>query len=190
MNEKNKIVSLYSLTKLYLALVGSLATIIMPGIPSKIICFVAANILAAVSGVWPVFFKRVMKSIGVLFLILVIIQTLFYPGKTILASFWIFSLKLEGLLFALKLGFVLLAVGGFLAWFFIVTTERDLVLALEKRWTPHPTCTTADWARSAVAFMSSKAVISGVGENRFAPQNMLSIQEAVVLAQKLLETMN
>lgn len=133
MNEKNKIVSLYPLTKLYLALVGAVATIIMPGIPGKVICFIAANILAAISGVWPVFFKRVMKSIGILFLILVIIQTLFYPGETILASFWIFSLKLEGLLFALKLGFVLLAVGGFLAWFFIVTTERDLVLALEKK---------------------------------------------------------
>lgn len=133
MNVNNKIVSLYPLTKLYLAIVGVIISIMMPGIVSKILCFVAVNILAALSGVWPVFFKRVKNSIGILFLILIVIQTLFYPGKQVIYSFWIFSLKMEGLLFALNLGFVLLSVGGFLIWFFAVTQEKDLVLALEKQ---------------------------------------------------------
>lgn len=133
MNVNNKIVSLYPLTKLYLAIVGVIISIMMPGIASKILCFVAVNILAALSGVWPVFFKRVKNSIGILFLILIVIQTLFYPGKQVIYSFWIFSLKMEGLLFALNLGFVLLSVGGFLIWFFAVTQEKDLVLALEKQ---------------------------------------------------------
>ena len=133
MNVNNKIASLYPLTKLYLAIVGVIISIMMPGIVSKILCFVAVNILAALSGVWPVFFKRVKNSIGILFLILIVIQTLFYPGKQVIYSFWIFSLKMEGLLFALNLGFVLLSVGGFLIWFFAVTQEKDLVLALEKQ---------------------------------------------------------
>lgn len=133
MKEKNKIVSLYPLTKLYLAVVGVIISIMMPGIFSKVLCFAAVNILAALSGIWPVFFKRVKNSIGILFLILIVIQTLFYPGKQIICSFWIFSLKMEGFLFALNLGFVLLSVGGFLIWFFAVTQEKDLVLALEKQ---------------------------------------------------------
>lgn len=133
MKDKNNIVSLYPLTKLYLASVGVVIALIMPGILSKVICFVAANILAAISGIWSVFLKRVKNSVGILFLILIVIQTLFYPGEHIIFSFWIFSLKMEGFLFALKLGFTLLCVGGFLIWFFAVTTEKDLVLALEKQ---------------------------------------------------------
>ena len=46
--------------------------------------------------------------------------------------FWIFNAKLEGILFALKLGITLMGVGGSLIWFFSVTQEKDFVLALEK----------------------------------------------------------
>ncbi len=133
MNENNKIVSLYPLTKLYMAIVGVIISIMMPGIMSKVLCFIAVNVLAAFSGVWPLFFKRVKNSIGILFLILIVIQTLFYPGEKVICSFWIFSLKMDGLMFALNLGFILLSVGGFLIWFFAITQEKDLVLALEKQ---------------------------------------------------------
>lgn len=133
MEQNNKIASLYPLTKFYLAIVLTVISIMLPGTVCKAVCFVVINMVAAFSGIWPVFIRRVKNSVGVLFIILVLIQTFFYPSGTVMFSFWIFSAKLEGLLFALKLGFVLLCVGGSLIWFFAVTTEKDFVLALEKQ---------------------------------------------------------
>lgn len=131
--EKNKIVELYPLTKFYLAIAAAIVAIVLPGIVSKVICFFALNILAIVSGVYPVFIRRVRNSVGILFLVLLVVQTFFAPGETVLFSFWIFNAKLEGLFFALKLGFILASVGSALIWFFAVTTEKDFVLALEKK---------------------------------------------------------
>lgn len=133
MDQNNKIVSLYPLTKFYLAIVFVVVSIAMPGIVSKIICFVLINILAGMSGVWPVFIRRVKNSVGILFIILVIIQTLFSPGEDVIFSFWIFEAKWEGLMIALNLGFTLMCVGGSLIWFFAVTKEKDFVLSLEKQ---------------------------------------------------------
>ena len=130
---KNKIVELYPLTKFYLAIAAAIVAIVLPGILSKVICFLALNVLAIVSGVYPVFIRRVRNSVGILFLVLLVVQTFFAPGETVLFSFWIFKAKLEGLLFALKLGFILASVGSALIWFFAVTTEKDFVLALEKK---------------------------------------------------------
>lgn len=130
---KNKITELYPLTKFYLAIAAAIVAIVLPGIVSKVICFVALNILAMVSGVYTVFIRRVRNSVGILFLVLLVVQTFFAPGETVLFSFWIFEAKLEGLLFALKLGFILASVGSALIWFFTVTTEKDFVLALEKK---------------------------------------------------------
>jgi len=45
----------------------------------------------------------------------------------------------------------------------------------------------SSWAKSAVAFMAEKGFVNGVGDNQFAPQKTLSIQEAVVIAQGMLE---
>lgn len=131
--KENKIVALYPMTKFYITIAIVIVAVILPGIISKAICFVGLNILALASGVYRTFVKRVKNSVGVLFIILVIIQTFFSAGDTILFSFWIFNAKLEGLLFALKLGFILANVGGCLIWFFAVTTEKDFVLALEKK---------------------------------------------------------
>lgn len=130
--KQNKIAQLYPMTKFYMSIAIAATAIILPGIISKVICFAVVNILAMISGVYPVFIKRVKNSVGVLFIILLIIQTFFAAGDTILFSFWIFNAKLEGLLFALKLGFVLASVGSALIWFFLVTKEKDFVLALEK----------------------------------------------------------
>lgn len=133
MNQENKIVALYPLTKFYLSLVVVIISILATDILGKLICFIVINIIAALSGVWSVFIKRVKNSVGILFLILLVIQTLFYSGGTVMFSFWIFSAKWEGLIFALKLGLTLVCVGGSLIWFFSVTKEKDFVLSLEKQ---------------------------------------------------------
>lgn len=43
------------------------------------------------------------------------------------------------------------------------------------------------WARDSVAFMADKGIVKGVGDNQFAPQKLLSIQEAVSMAYRMLE---
>ena len=47
----------------------------------------------------------------------------------------------------------------------------------------------AGWAKSEVAFMSGKGIVKGVGDNQFAPTRTLSIQEAVIMANRMLETL-
>ena len=42
------------------------------------------------------------------------------------------------------------------------------------------------WAKSEVAFMSGKDIVKGVGDNKFAPTRTLSIQEAVIMANRML----
>ena len=79
MKQGNKIVGLYPLTKFYLAIVLVVLDIIMPGILSKLVVFVIINIIAALSDVWKSFIRKVRNSVGVLFVILLFIQTFFYP---------------------------------------------------------------------------------------------------------------
>ncbi len=45
----------------------------------------------------------------------------------------------------------------------------------------------SDWARSAVYFMNENGIIAGVGGNRFAPGDTASREQAVVIAQRMLE---
>ncbi len=130
--QKNKIAALYPMTKFYMALVVAIITLLLPGIQLKAICFICLCILAAASGAGKVFVKRMLKSIGVIVLILLIIQTLFYPTGTPIFSFWIFTAKWEGLFVALRLSLNFAGAGGAIIWFFSLTTERDFVLALEK----------------------------------------------------------
>lgn len=43
------------------------------------------------------------------------------------------------------------------------------------------------WAKSEVAFMAEKGIVKGVGDNKFAPTKTLSIQEAMTMANRMLE---
>lgn len=133
MDNNNKIVSLYPLTKLYIAFFIIVASIILPGILGKICCFIVLNIIAVLSNSWKIFINRVKNSVGILFIIMIIIQTFFYPTGRVMFSFLGFSAKYEGLIFAINLGLILMCVGGSLIWFFAVTKEKDFVLALEKK---------------------------------------------------------
>ncbi len=131
-SQSNRIVSLYPLTKFYVSVALVIIGMVMPGLVSKLVCFVLINVLAVASGVWPVFIRRVRNSVGALFALLVLIQMFFSTGEQFIFSFWIFNAKWEGLMFALNLGLILMCVGGSLIWFFAVTKEKDFVLSLEK----------------------------------------------------------
>ncbi len=47
----------------------------------------------------------------------------------------------------------------------------------------------SSWAKSAVAFASSKGIVSGVGDDQFAPQRSIAIQEAAVMTLRMLENL-
>lgn len=132
MKQENKIVGFYPLTKFYLAIVLVVLDIIMPGILSKLVVFVIINIIVALSDVWKSFIRKVRNSVGVLFVILLFIQTFFYPRGEVIFSFWIFNAKLEGILFALKLGITLMGVGGSLIWFFSDYTGKGFCISFGK----------------------------------------------------------
>lgn len=48
----------------------------------------------------------------------------------------------------------------------------------------------ADWAKSEVAFMADREFVKGVGSNKFAPKSTLAIQEAVIMAYRMLEKLS
>lgn len=131
--KKNTIKNLYPMTKFYIALLMAIVGVLMPTILSKFIWFVLISFMAILSGVSRVFFRRVISSIGVLFVVLIIIQTLFHPGEEVIFEIWHLQGKMEGLLFALNLGLNLLSIGGALIWNFSVTSEKDFVYAIEQK---------------------------------------------------------
>lgn len=47
----------------------------------------------------------------------------------------------------------------------------------------------SSWAKNAVAFMNSKSIVSGVGGNQFDPQGSASIEQALLIALKMFETL-
>ena len=47
----------------------------------------------------------------------------------------------------------------------------------------------AGWARNAVAFMSGREIVTGVGNNRFSPKGSASIEQALLISLKMFETL-
>ena len=45
------------------------------------------------------------------------------------------------------------------------------------------------WARDAVAFMSGKEIVNGMGENRFEPASGAAIQQALVIALRMFQNL-
>ncbi|WP_018658979.1 energy-coupling factor transporter transmembrane component T [Allofustis seminis] len=130
---KNRITTLYPLTKCAFSLLIVLVAITTFNIYGKLAILAAINLLAALSGVWQLFNQRLFKSVGILIVLITLLQTFFYPGHDVLFALGRFTATREGLTFALKLGLNLANIGGAIIWLFTVTTEKDFVLALEKQ---------------------------------------------------------
>lgn len=128
---KEKIVGLYPLTKFSMVISAVIIGIVMRNIWGLIIWFAVLNILALITGVYKKFFKAVYGGVGILALLMLIMQGLFYPGEKILLSIGIFSFKAEGLLYAVRLSLILFIVAGAFIWYFQVTTHKEFVYSLE-----------------------------------------------------------
>lgn len=130
--KSNRIVELYPLTKFVWAVAVAVISALMPSAAGKYICFLGLSILAALSGSFGIFVKRVRNFVCPIVFLLLVIHTFFVPGENVLFQFWILTAHRDRLLYALSLGGNIFCMAGAVIWFFSITSERDFVLCLEK----------------------------------------------------------
>lgn len=82
------------------------------------------------------FIGTISKTLLVLIVMMFVLQAFFYPGETILWRIGIFSIKMEGLEYALSLSSKILVTGGSIILYFMVTSVAHFIYSLEKRGLP------------------------------------------------------
>jgi len=117
------------LTKLVLSFSLILIGFLGPGFWLTTLVFIVVLVPLSFWGkIGPEFLRRTFRLILPLVAFLLVMQSLFYPGgKTILFSFWIFSVKLEGIRFGyLTASRIMTMVGSFLL--LLLTTHPSLLM--------------------------------------------------------------
>lgn len=127
----NYIKSLYPTTKFIFVICFSIVVIVVTNYYALVSLFLLLNILAICSRSYKIFITTVIKQFTAILIIVIIMQGLFYKGDTVLFSFWILSIKLEGILYAIGLALMILNIGSALLLFFNTTSVKDFVFALE-----------------------------------------------------------
>lgn len=134
MTDGNKYLhKLYPFTKLLYVLVFSVIAIISPSWEYLYSLFLILCLFAATGSNLLLFLKRLSQSVLFLFCLIFILQTMFRPGTQVLFHVWIFTAKMEGVIYALRLCGILLMVASSFLLFFQTTELKDLILAMEKR---------------------------------------------------------
>lgn len=123
---------LYPYTKLVYLLVTSIICIIAPHFIYGYILFALLCIMAITGSDFKAFINSVRKSVLFLFIMIFLLQSLFRTGEHVLFNIWIFSVKLEGVLYAAKLCSILLVIASSFILFFQTTDLQKLILAMEK----------------------------------------------------------
>lgn len=123
---------LYPYTKLVYLLVTSVIAIISPSWIYNYVLFAILCIFAATGSDFKPFIKSLCKSVLFLFTMIFVLQSLFRSGEHVLFKVWIFSVKLEGVLYAANLCGILLVIASSFILFFQTTDLQDLILAMEK----------------------------------------------------------
>jgi energy-coupling factor transport system permease protein len=129
---------LHPLTKLVLVLFCLVLGLFLPGVWLTYAAFVLILLpLAAWAGILPQFVSAVFKTALPIVISLFLVQGLFWPNGTPIASLGPLSLKQEGVAFAIRsAGRFIMIVGSFLLLTF--TTRPDgLMLALSQRGVPN-----------------------------------------------------
>lgn len=129
---------LHPMTKLALVIFCLVLGLFLPGVWPTYAAFVLIILpLAAWAGILPPFLKAVFKTALPIVISLFLVQGLFWPGGTPIATLGPLSLKQEGVVFAIRsAGRFIMIVGSFLLLTF--TTRPDgLMLALSQRGVPN-----------------------------------------------------
>lgn len=129
---------LHPLTKLVYVLVCLLIGWLIPGVWSPyIVLLIGVVPVALIARVLPEVIKNTIKTAIPFAISLIIVQGLFWTGGTIVRQLGPFSLKAEGLLFAIRgTGRIILAVSGFLLLNY-TTRSDELMLALSQKGLPN-----------------------------------------------------
>lgn len=134
MLESNKYLhKLYPFTKLLYILVFSIIAILTPNWGYLYGIFLLLCIFAATGSQLIPFLKKISHSVLLLFCLIFLLQTMFRQGTDVIFRIWIFSAKMEGVLYALRLCGILLVIASSFILYFQTTELRDLILAMEKK---------------------------------------------------------
>ncbi|WP_240510226.1 energy-coupling factor transporter transmembrane component T [Virgibacillus profundi] len=126
------IVNLYPTTKFLIVLFLALSAFITPGYIWSYLVLPICMFLAYLAGCFKEFSNLAIKALLLIVLFIFLLQAFFYPGQEILWQWGIFSVKQEGIQFALSLTSKIVAVASSLLLFFRITKVKDLVSSLEK----------------------------------------------------------
>lgn len=133
---QKSIQALYPSTKFLVVLFVFVTVFIVPGYIYPYLMLPICILIAFLGGVLKDFLNLVMKSLFIIALFIFILQSLFYPGDTIVWQWGIISIVQEGIDYSLILTSRILAIGSSFILFFRLTSIKDIVYALEKAGSP------------------------------------------------------
>lgn len=128
----SKINNLYPSTKFFYVILVLISSIIVPDYRIIFGLVILNLFLAILARKFKNVFNPLIKFFVPLVLTILILQSLFYPGETVLFSLGFLSVKQEGIEFSLILISRILAIGTSLLLFFSITPTKDYVFALQK----------------------------------------------------------
>ena len=131
-NERSLLSRLYPTTKFMITIALCMAAFIVPGYGFSYAILPICMVLAYFAGSFKEFSNLAIKALLMIVVFIFILQSFFYPGNDILWSWSIFSIKREGLEFALFLTSKIVAVASAFILFFRITKVKDLVHSLEQ----------------------------------------------------------
>ncbi|WP_040978462.1 energy-coupling factor transporter transmembrane component T [Oceanobacillus jeddahense] len=126
------ILDLYPTTTFFFVLFVIASVFIMEGYVYPFSLVAVCLVIACLAGKGKTLSNIVIKALIPIVVLIFVLQSLFYPGETILWSWWIFSVKLEGIEFSLMLSSRILAIGSAFILYFSITPIKNFTYALEK----------------------------------------------------------
>ncbi|WP_409272765.1 energy-coupling factor transporter transmembrane component T family protein [Neobacillus sp. SCS-31] len=130
---KNFILNLHPMTKLYFTFFVIAAVLIYPSYLFGYAVFPGLLIVAAIAGthIFKEFIGIILKALVILLILVFLMQLFFYPGETVIGEWGIFQWTKEGFDHGLFLTSKILAIGSAFILFFRITEVKDFVKALE-----------------------------------------------------------
>ncbi|MBC1806464.1 energy-coupling factor transporter transmembrane protein EcfT [Listeria sp. FSL L7-0993] len=129
---KHFILSLYPTTKLWVVAFVIISSMFIQGYLYQYAIFPVCLLIAIIAGKGGEFFSLFMKAIFTIIIFIFVIQGLFYPGTTVLFSWWIFTVNIEGIMYSLVLTSKIVAISSIIILFFRITKTKDFIYSLEK----------------------------------------------------------
>lgn len=132
---QNFIIKLSPMTKLLFFFTVIVFAFLIPGWQAGFTAFGLFVLMAVLLGRFKEY-STLLYKLAVLVFFIMVIQSFFRPGTDILWTWKFLSIKQEGVTFALNLSSKILAIGGGIGLFFIITKIKDFIYALEKAGMP------------------------------------------------------